>query len=217
MIPDADRAELTALPNVKLTGPMPYQQLPDYMRAFAVCMVPHLVTPFTESLNPIKLWEYLAAGKPIVSSKVAGFRDYPQWVRLAEGAEEFVREIRAALAGRSALRQRGGRRRAGTPGRAVGVRQRRSSESVSPVMSKTAPLDSSVASAVADMQPASSKPAPASLGRIVRGVWKRVRLQWVRLCHPRAAIGHRCDIRKRFELRMGPSAHVAIGEQCRAR
>ncbi len=53
------------------------------MRAFDVCLTPHLVTPFTESLNPIKLWEYLAAGKPIVATPVAGFREYPELVRLA--------------------------------------------------------------------------------------------------------------------------------------
>ncbi len=90
-------AALGALPNVFLTGPKPYAQLPEYMRAFDVCITPHRVTPFTESLNPIKLWEYLAAGKPIVSTPVAGFRDYPQFVRLAAEAEEFIRQCEAAL------------------------------------------------------------------------------------------------------------------------
>jgi len=93
-----DHAALAALPNVFLTGPKPYTRLPDYMRAFDVCITPHCVTPFTESLNPIKLWEYLAAGKPIVSTPVAGFRDYPQFVRIAEGADDFARQCEAALA-----------------------------------------------------------------------------------------------------------------------
>jgi len=84
--------------NVYLTGPVPYDRVPDYMRAFDVCITPHRVTPFTESLNPIKLWEYLAAGRPIVATAVAGFRDYPQFVRLVAGAEEFVRAAREALA-----------------------------------------------------------------------------------------------------------------------
>jgi teichuronic acid biosynthesis glycosyltransferase TuaH len=59
--------------------------------------VPHLVNSFTESLQPIKLWEYLAAGKPIVATKVAGFRDYPQFVRLASDADEFARGVQDAL------------------------------------------------------------------------------------------------------------------------
>lgn len=92
-----DHAALGALPNVFLTGPKPYAQLPEYMRAFDVCITPHRVTPFTESLNPIKLWEYLAAGKPIVSTNVAGFRDYPQFVSIASGADEFIRLSQAAL------------------------------------------------------------------------------------------------------------------------
>ena len=92
-----DHAALGALPNVFLTGPKPYAQLPEYMRAFDVCITPHLVTPFTESLNPIKLWEYLAAGKPIVSTNVAGFRDYPQFVSIAADAAEFLTLSEAAL------------------------------------------------------------------------------------------------------------------------
>ena len=103
MLPGADEQELRALPNLVLTGPIPYRDLPDYMRAFDVCMVPHRVTPFTESLNPIKLWDYLAAGKPIVSTPVAGFRDFPQWVRLAGDAQAFAGEIAASLREDSAL------------------------------------------------------------------------------------------------------------------
>ena len=93
-----DLSRLQALPNVVLTGPMPYERLPGLMRAFAVCLTPHRVSAFTESLNPIKLWEYLAAGKPIVSTNVAGFRDYPQFVRLASDTEGFVQAVTEALA-----------------------------------------------------------------------------------------------------------------------
>src|SRR5207245_1179743 len=72
---EAERARLTATGRVHLVGAVPYMQLPAYMRAMDVCIMPHRMTAFTESLNPIKLWEYLAAGKPIVSTDVAGFRD----------------------------------------------------------------------------------------------------------------------------------------------
>lgn len=97
MLPPGDRQQLERLPNVVLTGPKPYADIPDYMRAFDVCITPHVVTPFTESLNPLKLWEYLAVGKPIVSTHVAGFRDYPQFVRLADDAESFARAVEQAL------------------------------------------------------------------------------------------------------------------------
>ncbi len=90
LLEQADQQELDQLSNIVFTGSQPYSQLPDIMRAFDVCMVPHRVTPFTESLNPIKLWEYLAAGKPIVSTNVAGFRDYPDLVSVADTSDDFV-------------------------------------------------------------------------------------------------------------------------------
>lgn len=93
----AERRRLEALGNVFFTGPKPYADLPSYMRAFDVCITPHLVTPFTESLNPIKLWEYLAVGKPIISTRVTGFRDYQEFVYLADNAEGFAAALQEAL------------------------------------------------------------------------------------------------------------------------
>jgi glycosyltransferase involved in cell wall biosynthesis len=93
-----DTRRLLGLGNVFMPGPVPYARVPDYMAAFDVAITPHRMTPFTESLNPIKLWEYLAAGLPIVSTDVAGFRDYPELARLARTAEQFVAACRAALA-----------------------------------------------------------------------------------------------------------------------
>ena len=78
-------------------GPVPYAEIPQYMRAFDACMTPHRLSQFVESLQPIKLWEYLAAGKPIVATGVAGFRDYPRLVRLAHGSEEFCRQLEATI------------------------------------------------------------------------------------------------------------------------
>lgn len=97
MLSATDRERLLAHPNIALIGPIPYLNLPKIMRAFDVCITPHRMTPFTESLNPIKLWEYLAAGKPIVSTDIAGFRDYPQFVRLARDSDSFVHAIEKAL------------------------------------------------------------------------------------------------------------------------
>jgi len=97
MLTGEDQQRLAACGNVVLTGPVPYAEVPEIMRAFDVCITPHRVTPFTESLNPIKLWEYLAAGKPIVATPVAGFRDYPYFVRLASDPDGFALAVEAAL------------------------------------------------------------------------------------------------------------------------
>ncbi|MEU2201901.1 glycosyltransferase [Isoptericola sp. NPDC019482] len=60
---------------VVLAGPRPYDQIPAYLTHADVLVVPHHVDAFTDSLDPIKLYEYLAAGRPVVSTPVSGFRD----------------------------------------------------------------------------------------------------------------------------------------------
>ncbi len=96
-LPRSDWDRLTATGKVFFTGPIPYARLPQFMRAFDVSIAPHRVTPFTESLNPIKLWEYLAGGKPIVATDIAGFRDFPDMVRIARSEDDFLNAVQEAL------------------------------------------------------------------------------------------------------------------------
>ncbi len=98
---------LSGLPNVRLLGPRPYGGLPAYMSAFDVCIIPHCVTPFTESLDPIKIYEYLATGLPIVSTPVARVRDFADAVYLARDAVGFIRQVEAALGEDSSPEQSG--------------------------------------------------------------------------------------------------------------
>jgi len=91
------RTALAAEKNMHLAGPAPYAEIPGKMAGFDVCIVPHVMTPFTESLNPIKLWEYLASGKPVVSTNVAGFRDYSNLCHVAGEPEGFIAACRAAI------------------------------------------------------------------------------------------------------------------------
>ena len=58
-------------------GARPAALVPGYLQHAAALVVPHVVDDFTDSLDPIKLYEYLAVGRPIVSTPVAGFRDQP--------------------------------------------------------------------------------------------------------------------------------------------
>lgn len=69
-----DRAQLERS-GVALLGPRPAEQVPAYLQHAEVLVVPHVVTPFTDSLDPIKRYEYLTVGRPVVSTPVAGFRD----------------------------------------------------------------------------------------------------------------------------------------------
>lgn len=93
----SDREKLTIHANVQIRPAVAYAEVPRVLSEWDVCIVPHKKTPFTESLNPIKLWEYLASGKPIAGTPVAGFRDYPHLCHLGEGTEGFLGACRRAL------------------------------------------------------------------------------------------------------------------------
>jgi glycosyltransferase involved in cell wall biosynthesis len=64
----------------------PYDEMPAYLQYADVIVVPHLVTPFTESLDPIKAREIVAVGRPAVSTPVAGFRDAAAPIVVADAA-----------------------------------------------------------------------------------------------------------------------------------
>lgn len=71
---DADR-RLLADAGAVLLGPREHTSVPAYLKSADVLVVPHVVSEFTDSLDPIKVYEYLAAARPVVSTPVAGFRD----------------------------------------------------------------------------------------------------------------------------------------------
>lgn len=79
--------------NFHFLGEKSYQKLPNYLKAFTVCMIPFRITKLTESLNPIKLYEYLAAGKPVVSTYLPDIEKYKDTIQLAVNHDEFLRML----------------------------------------------------------------------------------------------------------------------------
>ena len=63
-------------PNVHLLGRKPYAELPPYMKAFDVGLIPFRLNELTRNVNPIKLREYFSAGLPVVSSDIPEVRHY---------------------------------------------------------------------------------------------------------------------------------------------
>ena len=63
-------AALEGRNNVHLEGPKPHEELAGYLRHFDVCIVPYLQSAYTETVTPVKVNEYLAAGKPVVSTEL---------------------------------------------------------------------------------------------------------------------------------------------------
>lgn len=87
-----------AAPNLHWLGPRPYEEVPGLVRAFRVGLIPFRRTPLTDAVNPVKLYEYAAAGVPCVTTRftdeVDGWREA---ARVADDKEAFVNEVRGAL------------------------------------------------------------------------------------------------------------------------
>lgn len=89
--------KLNTYKNVYLLGRIPYESLPDYINKFDVCVIPFKVTNETDYINPVKMYEYLATGKPIVSTNLPEVRQYSDVIYIAEDKEDFVKKIELAL------------------------------------------------------------------------------------------------------------------------
>jgi len=91
--------KLLAAPNVQHLGVVKHDELPAYLAAADVCLIPLLKNDLTRFLNPNKLYEYFAAGKPVVSMALSpdliALREH---VFLAEDAAGFAAQIEPALA-----------------------------------------------------------------------------------------------------------------------
>ncbi len=64
----ADMRKVTRLSNVTLLGERPYDELPGYLQLFDVCIIPFKLNDLTLYTNPVKIYEYLSAGKPVVAT-----------------------------------------------------------------------------------------------------------------------------------------------------
>lgn len=86
-----------ACPNVVLEGEVPYASLPYYLHAMDVCLLPFKVMPLTLATNPVKVYEYLSAGKPVVSVKLPELSQFGKLVWTVEQPFEFISAIRGVL------------------------------------------------------------------------------------------------------------------------
>jgi glycosyltransferase involved in cell wall biosynthesis len=88
-------------PNVRWLGPVPYEELPRYVAAFDVGLCPNRWNDYGRSCFPLKVYEYLAAGKPVVASGNPDLAALAPDVTLARGVDELVAAVEDALGRRS--------------------------------------------------------------------------------------------------------------------
>jgi glycosyltransferase involved in cell wall biosynthesis len=89
-----DEADLPKEENIFYPGMRSYNELPHYLKGFDIAMMPFAINDATKYISPTKTLEYMAAGKPIISTKITDVvRDYSDCVTLIETADEFCDAI----------------------------------------------------------------------------------------------------------------------------
>jgi len=92
--------EKLRLPNIHLLGPKEYRVLPGYLKGFDVATLPLRLNDYTASMFPIKFFEYLAAGKCVVTTDLPALREYSEACKVAGTADRFVEAIADCLGGK---------------------------------------------------------------------------------------------------------------------
>ncbi|MFT3774570.1 MAG: glycosyltransferase [Minicystis sp.] len=91
-----DISRLTALPNVHVLGRKPFAELPAYCKGFDVAINPFPINEMTLNANPLKVREYLAAGLPVVSSRIPEVEVIKE-ARIGDTPEQFIKLIEEEL------------------------------------------------------------------------------------------------------------------------
>ena len=93
-----DVSALESLPNVRLLGNQPYANIPAFLYHFRVCLIPFLLNQVTKATDPVKLYEYLSQGKPVVATDMAELSQCGDLLYIGKDAEDFARKVDLAVA-----------------------------------------------------------------------------------------------------------------------
>ena len=98
-VEDPEVAALAGLPNLETVGEIPFGDVPGFLSGLDVALVPFRDLPLTRAVDPVKLYEALAMGLPVVARRLP---ETARWaeplVYLYDGPEDFVRQVRRAVA-----------------------------------------------------------------------------------------------------------------------
>lgn len=92
-----DEERLKKLPNIYLLGAKSYAEIPNYIQQFDVGIIPHLVNEFIKYTCPMKLYEYMACGIPIVTTDTPGVEQFSDYIKITNNFEKFNEFIQNEL------------------------------------------------------------------------------------------------------------------------
>jgi glycosyltransferase involved in cell wall biosynthesis len=85
------------MPNVHYLGARPFTELPILLNGMDILLIPYVHNELTDYISPIKLYEYLAVGKPIISTNLPEIKPLVQWVSIAESPMQWISAIEKVL------------------------------------------------------------------------------------------------------------------------
>lgn len=99
------KTEIPILPaNVTFLGSVDQSKLPEKIEQFDVCLIPFVKTQLTEAIYPLKINEYLAMGKPVVTTHFSDLSDFKKVAEIAESKEDFLKAIKRSIRYNSRLK-----------------------------------------------------------------------------------------------------------------
>jgi len=98
-IGSAEVTDLCELPNVFALGRKPYTELPGYIKGFDICMIPFKVSEINASSFPIKFFEYMATGKPLITTPIGSLREYADLIPQPGDADGFIAAAEKLIGG----------------------------------------------------------------------------------------------------------------------
>jgi N-acetylglucosaminyl-diphospho-decaprenol L-rhamnosyltransferase len=105
LLEPADAERLLAQPNIHHLGACAHSEVPHYLAGLELALIPHLVTTFTRSLNPLKAYEYLSAGLPVLATRAGVPQELSQEIEIVDGADDLVARAEELIAADSPERR----------------------------------------------------------------------------------------------------------------
>jgi glycosyltransferase involved in cell wall biosynthesis len=94
---DIDLQKYRLFTNIYFLDPKPYTILTEYVARFDVATIPFIINDLTKDVNPVKIYEYFALGKPVVASKIPELIPYESVCYLAESTTELINQVEKAV------------------------------------------------------------------------------------------------------------------------
>jgi GT2 family glycosyltransferase/glycosyltransferase involved in cell wall biosynthesis len=99
-VSDPSMERLAKLPNVSMLGEKKFSELPGYLTQFDACLVPFRVNTLTHAVDPVKIYEYLSQGKPVVATRMKELEPLADLIYLAGSSAEAIHQLDRAVSER---------------------------------------------------------------------------------------------------------------------